>query len=60
MHYFNTTCIHKSWLPILEKAFNTLDPNYLQELAKDEIWLPGKEKVFSAFNNPLTSIKYIL
>lgn len=35
-------------------------PDYLEDLYKNTDWLPGHEKIFSAFSIPLTSVNTIL
>lgn len=51
---------HPDWEELLNKALSEMDINYLQQLLDDKNWLPGLEKVFSAFSLPLESINYIL
>lgn len=60
MHYFPTTNIHPTWLPLIDQALTTVDPAYLAELARDDNWLPGSKQIFNAFSLPLSKTKYIL
>ncbi len=58
--HFNITTVHPSWLPLLQTALQELDPAYLNFLSTNHQWLPGKDKIFSAFSLALTSTRYIL
>ena len=49
-----------SWEPLILRACDTLDPQYIQELSLSKTWLPGPEKIFSAFSLPIENIRYIL
>lgn len=59
MHYFieNT---HSEWHPVLTKALQQMDPEYLQLLLNSTNWLPGSSRLFSAFSLPLSQTNYIL
>ena len=48
-----------SWQPLLMQAAKTLPPDYLDFLST-HAWLPGKEKIFNAFAQPLSHTDYIL
>ena len=48
------------WHEILYHALTKLDPHYLDELASSKDWLPGRERMLAAFNQPLTEVRYIL
>lgn len=51
---------HPSWSNDLKLALNHMDPNYLNQLTATQNWLPGPEKIFSAFSLPKNAVKYIL
>lgn len=48
-----------SWQPLLAQAASTLPQDYLDFLSC-HAWLPGKEKIFNAFVQPLSHTNYIL
>lgn len=50
---------HSSWHSILESACKTLPTDYLDYLEAHS-WLPGKDKIFKAFQLPLQHTQYIL
>lgn len=52
--------VHPEWQPVLEQALATMDSDYLQRLTVSEQWLPGWSQLFSAFSQPLTSLRYVL
>lgn len=58
--FYNKNAIHPDWHPIVAKAIETLDSNYLHQLSLDNHWLPGKAVLFAAFSAPLSSLRYIL
>lgn len=51
---------HLEWHEILTQAASLLDPDYIHYLKTSKDWLPGSQLVFAAFNQPLSSIRYIL
>ena len=51
---------HSDWQDLLKEALDGVDKNYLEELYKDSLWLPGLQKLLAAFNRPLNHTKYIL
>lgn len=57
---FDLSSVHPSWLPHLEKALDTLPPDYREKLLKDENWLPGPLKMFNAFSIPIGKVNYVL
>lgn len=57
---FNLTLTHPSWKSIIKNALNQMDRKYLAMLQRTDDWLPGAEKIFSAFSIPLHQTKYIL
>lgn len=56
----NTEIIHPSWQPYVERAMQTMDPDYLFGLASQPNWLPGPAKIFSAFTIPISQVNYVL
>lgn len=48
------------WHEILAHAIGELEPNYLDEIFTNKDWLPGRERMFAAFNQPLSNVRYIL
>lgn len=52
--------VHPEWHDVLNKAFCTLDPAYLQHLKEAQDWLPRRQCLFAAFSQPLSSTRYIL
>jgi uracil-DNA glycosylase len=59
-HPFSLDTVHHSWLNCLQKALSQLDPLYLKSLSHSKQWLPGPQKIFSAFSLPLNQVKYVL
>ncbi len=51
---------HPEWQDILYKALQTVDSNYLLDLKKSTLWLPGLPAIFAAFSIPLSETNYIL
>lgn len=51
---------HPQWHPILAKALQEVDKNYLIELKEDKNWLPGINNMFAAFSIPLDKTTYLL
>ena len=51
---------HLQWHDILAFALSTMDKNYLNSLENNNDWLPGKDKLFAAFEQPLDKVNYIL
>lgn len=56
----NSKQIHPEWFDMLNKALQKVDQDYLQQLQSSSTWLPGVEKLFAAFSQPLSSMRYIL
>ncbi len=54
------SAVHEEWKPLLTKALQTVDADYLGTLIKDKDWLPGPQKIFAAFQRDLTNCQYIL
>lgn len=57
-HYCKNT--HSEWHPILIKALNAMDQEYLNNLLCSKDWLPGLDRLFAAFSLPLSATSYIL
>lgn len=60
MHPFNLSIVHPSWRECLQNGLSEVDPVYLEKLSPSQDWLPGPEKIFSAFTLPLDKVNYIL
>ncbi len=58
--YFNFNNIDDSWIECLERGLQEMDPTYLEKLVRTKNWLPGPEKIFNAFSQPLDHVKYVL
>lgn len=54
------TNVHPSWRPCLEEALEQIDPHYLEKLQTKQSWLPGPDKIFSAFSLPMNQVNYLL
>ncbi|KTD26865.1 hypothetical protein [Legionella israelensis] len=52
--------VHEEWQELLNVALQTVDNDYLKEIQTDESWLPGLNRLFSAFSLSLSRVKYIL
>lgn len=62
-HYkykLNLQPIAADWHPLLLKALEKMDQNYLKQLEQTEDWLPGAKNIFNAFQLPLTKTRCIL
>ncbi len=57
---FELSTVHPSWLPCLEEALEQMDPHYLEKLQTKQSWLPGPDKIFSAFSLPVNQVNYLL
>lgn len=57
---FNIESVHPSWLAIIEKAFQQMEPQYLGSLSKHHDWLPGPEAILNAFSLPLENTSTVL
>lgn len=51
---------HPEWHALLNGAVTRLDPAYVDQLMRTTDWFPGPNFLFSAFNERLSSIKYLL
>ncbi len=52
--------IHPEWHDVIENALGTMDSQYLEALHQSELWLPGRNLLFAAFRQPLSSTQYLL
>jgi len=59
-HQFNLQAVHPSWHDCLLSALQAMDPAYLENLQATDHWLPGPDKIFSAFSLPLSKVNYLL
>lgn len=58
--HFSLKSVHPSWQPCLKQALEQMDAAYLDKLAATQNWLPGPEKIFSAFSLPVSKVNYLL
>lgn len=58
--FSSLSTVHPQWRPLVEQALTTMDHDYLQRLQTQPDWLPGRERVFAAFSQPLDQTQYIL
>lgn len=58
--FLSLNAVHPQWRPLVEHALTAMDPDYLQRLHAQSGWLPGSERVFAAFSQPLEQTQYIL
>src|SRR5690242_3606123 len=56
----NLTSVHPSWHSCLRHALQNVDTTYLKNIASFSDWLPGANKIFSAFSIPIDQVNYIL
>jgi uracil-DNA glycosylase len=54
------TSVHPSWQPVLLDALQAMDLSYLEGLNQSSHWLPGQALLWSAFQRPLLSTRYLL
>jgi uracil-DNA glycosylase len=54
------THVDPSWHECLTTALDKVDKKYLEQLTHSTEWLPGPEKIFSAFSLPVNKVNYIL
>jgi len=55
-----SSAVHHEWVQPLSAALQTVDTEYLESLLHDSDWLPGKQKLFAAFQRDLSGCRYIL
>lgn len=60
MTNFNLEVVDTSWQACLQRGLQQIDPAYLETLTQSQHWLPGPQKIFSAFSLPLSKVNYIL
>jgi uracil-DNA glycosylase len=60
MHPFNHQVIDTSWHECIKRGLKKIDPAYLTSLSHSSAWLPGQDKIFSAFSLPLDKVQYVL
>lgn len=60
MHAFDFSVIHPSWRECIQRGLDKMDHEYLEHLARTSDWLPGREKIFNAFSQPLDDVQYVL
>ena len=60
MFQFNFDSLDPAWPPILRKALEKVDPDFLAHLKQHTNWLPGETKLWNAFQLPLAKVNYIL
>lgn len=51
---------HPEWHPILTMALASMDKVYLEKLKINADWLPGRDKLFAAFSQPISRLRFIL
>ena len=51
---------HPEWQFILRRSLKTMNRDYLKTLQDNTDWLPELDLLFSAFNQPLSSTRFIL
>ncbi|MCZ6723496.1 MAG: uracil-DNA glycosylase [Gammaproteobacteria bacterium] len=52
--------VHAQWKDILIDALQSVDADYLADLAQSNAWLPGIDRIFSAFRRDRQNLRYIL
>ena len=52
--------VHDQWKHILIDALQSVDADYLTGLARSNDWLPGIDRIFSAFRRDRQNLRYIL
>lgn len=57
---FDFKSVHPSWHACLNDALKKMDPTYLDYLYQNDQWLPGHDKIFSAFSLPVDRVNYVL
>lgn len=60
IHSFNLNHVDPSWYECLDLGIHALDPEYLMLLAEKKDWLPGPDKILSAFSIPIHKVNYVL
>ncbi len=52
--------VNPQWQPLLASALQAIDESYITELLNDDRWLPGKTRLFSAFQRDRENCRYLL
>ena len=52
--------VHDDWRQILVESLSTLDSSYLDDLLQDSEWLPGVDRLLSAFHRDRSGVYYLL
>ena len=60
MHPFNLSVVDTTWHECMQKGISKIDTDYLRQLNLSNDWLPGPEKIFTAFSLPLDKVNYVL
>lgn len=60
MHAFNLGIVHSSWHDCIHRGLSAMNAEYLNHLANSSDWLPGPEKIFSAFSLPVDKVQNVL
>ncbi len=56
----NLSKISQEWLPIINSSLVDVDKKYLQDLGENRDYLPEYDLIFSAFQQSLANVKYVL
>jgi uracil-DNA glycosylase len=59
-HTFNLDVAHPSWHDCIKIGLSKMNQDYLEHLYQNTDWLPGHQKIFSAFSLPVKSVNTIL
>ncbi len=59
-HPFNFDVVHPSWQDCIKMGLSKMDQHYVARLYQNTDWLPGHQKIFSAFSLPVKSVNTIL
>ena len=54
------SAVHDQWQDVLYEALGTIDADYLSQLIDSNAWLPGIDKLFSAFRRDRLGVRYVL
>lgn len=57
---FNLEVVHPSWHHCIQMGLSKMNQDYLEQLYTCTDWLPGHQKIFSAFSLPMKSINTVL
>lgn len=59
-HSFNLDVVHPSWHDCIKTGLSKMNQDYVEQLYKRTDWLPGHQKIFSAFSLPMESVTTVL